>query len=76
MKRIVLAALAAATFAPVAFAKPPQPLLSATDRAEVLRIVPSADLSALTPAQAAALAAIIYSGDRHARGGQIRAILN
>ena len=76
MKRIILAALAAAIFAPATFAEVPQQLLSATDRAEILRIVPSADLSALTPAQAAALAAVLYNGEHHARGGQIRAILN
>ncbi len=77
MKRLALAALVAATLTP-AFAAQTSQLLSASDLAEIQRIVPSADLSALTLAQMGALALALHGTDRGGgnKGGEIRAILN
>lgn len=77
MKRFALAALVALSAAPAAVAMPGSQLLSNADRAEIGRIVPNADLSNLSLAQAAALSAAINSDGRdNSVGGQIRAILN
>ncbi len=75
MRTLVLVACAAAVVAPAAFAFPAQPLLSAVDRAEISRILPHADLSHLTAAQAGALSAALHSHDGKDVGMQIRAIL-
>ena len=80
MKPIALAAAfatAAAAFATAAAALPPSQLLSNSDLAEIQRIVPSADLSALTVAQMGALALALHGNDRGDgnNGGEIRAIL-
>ena len=78
MTRLLLALAALAATA--AFADSDQQLLSDSDKAEIRRIVPGADLSHLTLAQAGALATALHaSGDHHrqtAIGGEIRAILN
>ncbi len=68
----------AATLAPAAFAFTGAPqLLSPVDEAEIRAIVPNADLSSLTLAQAAALASALYSTDSPSEAAQqIRAILN
>jgi hypothetical protein len=78
MKNLILATIAAAALAPAAFAMTPaQQLLSNADRAEIASIVPSADLSNLSTADAGALAAVLASDGHSANiGGQIRAILN
>jgi hypothetical protein len=78
MKRLILATVAIITVAPAAFAMAPaQQVLSNADRAEIQRIVPKADLSDLSLADAGALAATLSSDSRGNNvGGQIRAILN
>jgi hypothetical protein len=76
MKTLILAALVAASTAPAAFANNSQ-LLSNTDIAEIKQIVPNADLSNLTSAQAAFLSAALNNdGPGDNVGGQIRSILN
>lgn len=78
MKVLAIAALAALTVAPAAFAFTGAPqLLSPVDEAAIRAVDPSADLSNLTNEQAAALAAALYSSDRQSEvGQQVRAILN
>jgi hypothetical protein len=78
MKRTLLATLIAAAVAPAAFAFTGAPqLLTPIDKAAIRAIVPSADLTDLTPDQAAALATALYSSDRSSEvGQQVRAILN
>ncbi|MDW4551544.1 hypothetical protein R5H32_19540 [Defluviimonas sp. D31] len=77
MKLFALTAAAIAAFAPAAFAMTEASILNDLDRAEVRQIVPGADLSNLTATQEAALATVIYGGDRQGeKGGHIRAILN
>jgi hypothetical protein len=77
MKRFALTALVALSAAPAAVAMPSSQLLSNADRAEISRIVPDADLSNLSQAQASALSAALNSDGRdNSVGGQIRAILN
>lgn len=76
MKTLAFAALIALSAAPAAFASTSQ-ILSNSDLAEIAQIVPGADLSNLTIAQAGALASALNNDDRgDAVGGQIRAILN
>lgn len=77
MKNLVLSALLFGLAAPAAFAySPDSQTLPATDRAEIKRIVPNANLDSLTADQAAALGAVLYTGDQSERAGSIRAILN
>ena len=77
MKRFALAALVALSAAPAAFAMTGSQLLSNSDLAEIRQVVPNADLSNLTLAQASALSAALNSDERgNNTGGQIRAILN
>ncbi|HQY42732.1 MAG TPA: hypothetical protein PK450_01035 [Paracoccaceae bacterium] len=76
MKTLAFAAMIALSAAPAAFASTSQ-ILSNSDRAEITRIVPGADLSNLTLAQAGALASALNNDESgNAVGGQIRAILN
>ncbi|MCT8331424.1 hypothetical protein [Albidovulum sediminis] len=77
MKNLVLSALLLGLAAPAAFAYSADgQTLPSTDRAEIKRIVPNANLDNLTADQAAALGAALYSGDQSERAGSIRAILN
>lgn len=76
MKTLALASLIALSVAPAAFAAPSQ-ILSNSDLAQIAQIVPGADLSNLTLAQAGALASALNDNERgSAVGGQIRAILS
>lgn len=75
MKRIltasalILAGIAASTASAMAAE------LTGTDRAEVLRLVPGADIDTLSSGDVNAIKGILHGDDRN-RGGQIRAILN
>lgn len=54
-------------------------VLSQTEQAEILRLVPDADLSNITMSQAAALSSILSEKtyqQKKSKGGAIRAILN
>lgn len=76
MKNLVLAALIALSSAPAAFASSNNGALSATDAAAVHSLVPGADLSNLSAADAGAISAALYSSDRQSEAGQqIRSIL-
>ncbi len=77
MKRILLTAAAALTLAPAAFAMSTADaqLLSNVDRAEILSLVPTADLSNLSHDVKAQLASVLYNTDGN-KAAQIRALLN
>ena len=76
MKRLLLTA-AALTLAPAAFAMSTADaqLLSNVDRAEILSLVPTADLSNLSHDVKAQLAIVLYNTDGN-KAAQIRALLN
>ncbi|MEZ5777509.1 MAG: hypothetical protein R3E44_04020 [Paracoccaceae bacterium] len=76
MKRILLTTALVFAAAGTASAMNTATDLSPTDRAEILRYVPNADLSNLTSEQVAILSATLYNGDNNEVGGHIRAILN
>lgn len=77
MKKLILTTAAIVTLAPAAFAMSSSQTLSEVDKAEIRRIMPSADLDNLTVAVAGALAAALHSSGSHGeKGAEIRAILN
>lgn len=75
MKRFILIAAAAATLAPAAFASS-FGALSAVDEAEIRAYAPNADLSNVTPAQAAALLSAVHDGEGSGISARIYSILN
>ena len=76
MNRLLRTA-AALTLAPAAFAMATADaqLLSNVDRAEILSLVPTADLSNLSHDVKAQLASVLYNTDGN-KAAQIRALLN
>lgn len=74
MKKIALALAAFAAFGSAASAMS-APGLSTFEITEIRSIQPNADLSALTPAEIAALQSALY-GDDNKKGSKIRSILN
>ena len=74
MKVFALAAIALTAFTPAAFAMSNG--LTASDAYEIRILVPTADLSNLTDAQARQLADAIHHGDGSDAGRMIRSILN
>lgn len=75
MKRILLTATALMIAAGAASAMTSSSELTASEKHEIKRFVPNADLDGLTVADVHAIQAAIYGGNEN-RGGQIRAILN
>lgn len=75
MKLFALTAVAFAAFAPAAMAMTDGGL-TAAQAFEIRAMVPGADLSNLTDAQALALANVIHNGDSNEIGYAIRSILN
>lgn len=84
MKRLILAAAAAALLAPVAFTTAAfartaaeEQLLSTIDLRAIQRMFPNADLSNLTRAQMGALSSALHSGDNtYEVDHEVRSILN
>ncbi len=79
MKRLILAAVAAALMAPAAFARSAadEQLLSTIDLRTIQRMFPDADLSNLTRAQMGALSSALNSSDNtYEADHEIRSILN
>jgi len=77
MKRALLSVLAISAATSAFAASGSSHLLPNTDKQEIRRLVPGADLENLTSAQAGALAAILHGNDNNSEtAAQVRAILN
>ena len=77
MKRVILSVLAISVATSAFAASGSSHLLSNTDKQEIRRLVPGADLEDLTSAQAGALSAILHSSDKKSEtAARVRAILN
>ncbi len=74
MKRVLLSAALLVAASGTVMAMTSQPQLSTADLRAARMLVPGADLSQLTAAQAGAIAAILHGDDR-GQAGEIRAIL-
>lgn len=76
MKSLLLSVLAISAASSALAASGADHLLSNADKREIRQLVPGADLDNLTPAQAGAVSAALYSSDRASPvGPTIRAIL-